>query len=310
MRRRDFTQLPVTRVVLREDQCVAHPQQLPLAARGEQLAPQKRRGLQRVAAEDREGQGDEYRRGRPVHPFMPKARPRKGGLKGRRQAVHQPPEDECPVGPVPQAADQEHRQQVQDLPLFPQLIAGPIVLHSELVPQLQGRQNRRFSPESFYDGATLFILGLAKKVLLADSLAMLVNAEYDNIAMLDTPTAWIVIVWYMMELYFDFSGYCDDQLGEEAHEKHIVQKRVMGGVPPVSLDEEGHLLEGEEADAKGQGDFFQPDIRVQEEIAVVDEEVEVFKINRGVPERCGLLPEAAPDGAPERLHPLRGAVPL
>lgn len=92
---------------------------------------------------------------------------------------------------------------------FPQLIAGPIVLHSELVPQLQGRQNRRFSPEGFYDGATLFILGLAKKVLLADSLAMLVNAEYDNIAMLDTPTAWIVIVWYMMELYFDFSGYCD-----------------------------------------------------------------------------------------------------
>ncbi|WP_300847124.1 MBOAT family protein [uncultured Acetatifactor sp.] len=92
---------------------------------------------------------------------------------------------------------------------FPQLIAGPIVLHSELVPQLQGRQNRRFSPEGFYDGATLFILGLAKKVLLADSLAVLVNAEYDNIAMLDTPTAWIVIVWYMMELYFDFSGYCD-----------------------------------------------------------------------------------------------------
>ncbi|MCI9336197.1 MAG: MBOAT family protein [Lachnospiraceae bacterium] len=91
---------------------------------------------------------------------------------------------------------------------FPQLVAGPIVLHSELLPQLIGRENRRLSWENFYDGITLFILGLAKKVLLADSLAVLVNAEYGNIAALDTPTAWITIIWYMMELYFDFSGYC------------------------------------------------------------------------------------------------------
>ena len=92
---------------------------------------------------------------------------------------------------------------------FPQLIAGPIVLHSELIPQLQERKNRRFSFGSFYDGLTLFILGLAKKALLADSLAVLVDVEYGNIAFLDTPSAWIVICWYMMELYFDFSGYCD-----------------------------------------------------------------------------------------------------
>ena len=92
---------------------------------------------------------------------------------------------------------------------FPQLVAGPIVLHSELLPQLTRRENRRFSPGDFYDGITLFILGLAKKVLLADSLAVLVNAEYGNLAALDTPAAWITIVWYMMELYFDFSGYCD-----------------------------------------------------------------------------------------------------
>lgn len=92
---------------------------------------------------------------------------------------------------------------------FPQLIAGPIVLHSELVPQLQKRENRRFSAENFYDGFCLFILGMAKKVLLADSLAVLVNAEYSNIPALDTPSAWVVICWYMMELYFDFSGYCD-----------------------------------------------------------------------------------------------------
>ena len=92
---------------------------------------------------------------------------------------------------------------------FPQLVAGPIVLHSELIPQLQSEKVRHFSAEGFYDGLTLFILGLGKKVLLADSLAVLVNAEYANIAALDSVSAWIVIIWYMLELYFDFSGYCD-----------------------------------------------------------------------------------------------------
>lgn len=92
---------------------------------------------------------------------------------------------------------------------FPQLIAGPIVLHSELLPQLQERNCRRPAAENLYDGFSLFIIGLSKKVLLADSLAVLVNAEYDNIMALDTPSAWIVIFFYMMELYFDFSGYCD-----------------------------------------------------------------------------------------------------
>lgn len=92
---------------------------------------------------------------------------------------------------------------------FPQLVAGPIVLHSEFIPQLRERQNRHFNSEVFLDGASLFILGLAKKVLLADVLAILVNAEYANIAYLDAPSAWVTIICYMLELYFDFSGYCD-----------------------------------------------------------------------------------------------------
>lgn len=92
---------------------------------------------------------------------------------------------------------------------FPQLIAGPIVLHSEFIPQLQARKNRTFQPEIFFDGITLFILGLGKKVLLADVLAIVVNAEYASIAYLDAPSAWITIICYMLELYFDFSAYCD-----------------------------------------------------------------------------------------------------
>ena len=83
---------------------------------------------------------------------------------------------------------------------FPQLIAGPIVLHSELIPQIQARKILIPSWELFYDGITLFVLGLGKKVLLADILAVTVNAEFGNIAALDAPCAWIVIFMYMMEL--------------------------------------------------------------------------------------------------------------
>ena len=92
---------------------------------------------------------------------------------------------------------------------FPQLVAGPIVLHNEFIPQLKEQKSKPLNIELFFDGISLFILGLAKKVLLADSLAILVNAEYVNIAYLDAPSAWLTIIFYMLELYFDFSGYCD-----------------------------------------------------------------------------------------------------
>lgn len=92
---------------------------------------------------------------------------------------------------------------------FPQLIAGPIVFYQEFMPQLQSQNRRRLSWDSFYDGFLLFILGLAKKVLLADVLALVVNAEFENIFYLDTLSAWAVLVFFVLELYFDFSGYSD-----------------------------------------------------------------------------------------------------
>ena len=96
---------------------------------------------------------------------------------------------------------------------FPQLIAGPIVLHSEFIPQLKDIKNKKLDAGLFLDGLSLFILGLAKKVLLADTLALLVNAVYNDIAIIpyyiDNVTGLITIVSYMLELYFDFSGYSD-----------------------------------------------------------------------------------------------------
>ena len=96
---------------------------------------------------------------------------------------------------------------------FPQLIAGPIVLHSELIPQFKDLEKRKFNVDNFTDGCVQAILGLGKKVLLADTLALVVNSAYDNRYYFTTWSAILFIVTYAFELYFDFSGYCDIAMG-------------------------------------------------------------------------------------------------
>lgn len=99
---------------------------------------------------------------------------------------------------------------------FPQLIAGPIVNHSEMLPQfadiarLSGDKNEksRFW-KRFSEGFCLFTLGLAKKVLIADTCGAGVDYGYANILTLGRWDAVLVIVFYTFQLYFDFSGYCD-----------------------------------------------------------------------------------------------------
>lgn len=96
---------------------------------------------------------------------------------------------------------------------FPQLIAGPIVLHSELIPQFQDQARRKFDADSFAQGIAYFTIGMGKKVLLADTLAKAVNYGFVNIAGLDALSAAVVALAYTFELYFDFSGYCDMAVG-------------------------------------------------------------------------------------------------
>lgn len=96
---------------------------------------------------------------------------------------------------------------------FPQLVAGPIVLYKEMMPQFEDVSNRTFSMDNFAKGLTLFTMGLAKKVLLADVLALPVNYGFSNDYLLDTPTTLLVLLAYCFELYFDFSGYSDMAMG-------------------------------------------------------------------------------------------------
>lgn len=96
---------------------------------------------------------------------------------------------------------------------FPQLIAGPIVLHSELIPQFQDRKKRKFNAGSFAQGTAFFAIGMGKKVLLADTLAKAVNYGFGEIAGLDSLSAAFTALAFTLELYFDFSGYCDMAVG-------------------------------------------------------------------------------------------------
>jgi len=98
---------------------------------------------------------------------------------------------------------------------FPQLIAGPIVHYREMMPQFHA-VSCRFDKENVAVGLTLLVLGLFKKVVLADKIAPLVTPIYDNAAAggrISFLLAWMAAIGFTLQIYFDFSGYTDMALG-------------------------------------------------------------------------------------------------
>ncbi|MBB1597222.1 MBOAT family protein [Achromobacter sp. UMC46] len=96
---------------------------------------------------------------------------------------------------------------------FPHLIAGPILHHKEMMPQFAQPGNYRFKAENLSVGAMLFVIGLAKKVLLADGIAPYADAGFAAPGELMFWGSWGASVCYALQLYFDFSGYSDMALG-------------------------------------------------------------------------------------------------
>lgn len=96
---------------------------------------------------------------------------------------------------------------------FPQLIAGPIVHHREMMPQFSELDNSRFHSSNFARGLFIFGLGLFKKMAIADTFAVWANAGYDSNAPLAFFDAWQVSLSYTFQLYYDFSGYTDMAIG-------------------------------------------------------------------------------------------------
>lgn len=92
---------------------------------------------------------------------------------------------------------------------FPQLIAGPIVSWEEMGPGIRNIGKNRFDTERVVRGLNLFILGLAKKVLIADVLGRAVDVGYASLEYMNGLDSFLIMIWYSLQLYFDFSGYCD-----------------------------------------------------------------------------------------------------
>ncbi len=95
---------------------------------------------------------------------------------------------------------------------FPQLIAGPIVLYEEIEPQFMDASRRKFNIENFQKGLYMFILGMFKKVVIADTLAVFVDNGF-SMTKMGFVTAWVTVLSYTMQIYFDFSGYSDMAIG-------------------------------------------------------------------------------------------------
>jgi len=95
--------------------------------------------------------------------------------------------------------------------MFPQLVAGPIVRYIDINKQLK---NKNISWQNFSNGIERFVIGLAKKMIIANSCAYVADNILDsNIADLSTSMSWMAIIAYTFQIYFDFSGYSDMAIG-------------------------------------------------------------------------------------------------
>jgi alginate O-acetyltransferase complex protein AlgI len=96
---------------------------------------------------------------------------------------------------------------------FPQLIAGPIVHHKEVMPQFKSLRTKFFNYKNVSLGLFMFFLGLFKKAVIADTFAVWANEGFNTQKDLSFIDAWVTSLSYTLQLYFDFSGYTDMAIG-------------------------------------------------------------------------------------------------
>lgn len=96
---------------------------------------------------------------------------------------------------------------------FPQLITGPIVNHKDVITEYEDPKNKRIQAENVAKGLFIFLIGLVKKVVIADTFALWVTDGFNAYESLTFAEAWFVVLSYTIQLYFDFSGYCDMAIG-------------------------------------------------------------------------------------------------
>lgn len=108
---------------------------------------------------------------------------------------------------------------------FPQLVAGPIVRASQFLPQL--KYAKKITVLNIYVGLRIFIIGLFKKVFIADNLACLVDPVFETPSVFSGWTLWFAIIAYAVQIYADFSGYSEMAIGSA---------RILGYVFPRNFN--------------------------------------------------------------------------
>ena len=108
-------------------------------------------------------------------------------------------------------AQRRYRDLLLYISMFPQLIAGPIVRYETIAAEIN---NRHVTAQDFADGSFRFLIGLGKKVIIANQLS-LVSTQFlqDGINTLSTAGAWVGLIAFTFQIYFDFSGYSDMAIG-------------------------------------------------------------------------------------------------
>lgn len=96
---------------------------------------------------------------------------------------------------------------------FPQLVAGPICHHRDIIPQFKSMEKSKEHARCIAGGVALFIIGLAKKIIIADSLDPIVDQGFSSSTSLNVIESWLIAFCYTFQLYFDFSGYTDMATG-------------------------------------------------------------------------------------------------
>lgn len=94
--------------------------------------------------------------------------------------------------------------------LFPQLIAGPIVRYIDIENMMN---SRNIDIHSIRLGIERFIIGLGKKVILADTMGKMADNYFNNLDNISTPMAWLMGITYSLQIYYDFSAYSDMAIG-------------------------------------------------------------------------------------------------
>ena len=118
---------------------------------------------------------------------------------------------------------------------FPQLIAGPIVKFNYMIKQFNNKENQKFNLVCFNLGILLILIGLVKKILLAENLGNFVDYGYENINLLNFYLSWLLTFSFTFQLYFDFSGYIDMATGSALLFNIILPKNFNSPFKSLSI---------------------------------------------------------------------------